>query len=103
MKFIYRIEHPESKKGPYTHSWCDTWRCRPHNTKAHPTPYEEQLDFSEHFKCGFESLEKLSSWFNDQELDALEKLGFELIVIPVELCEEVGYGKKQLIFKLKEA
>lgn len=99
---IYRLEHPDSGRGPYvstghasTASW--TWSRR-------PPPADDlglagkwlRLDDA-HF--GFASVEQLKRWFDptDPDIEVLTGEGYEVVTYEVP-DEAVILGHKQLVF-----
>ncbi len=89
---VYRIEHPKTKLGPWTHEY---------DLMADPFAYNRVTDTLEHardlknfpplwkilddydvipayFTCGCESLAKLYTWFPEQARKVMRKTGFHL-------------------------
>lgn len=106
--FIYRIESPKTKDGPYDSSHSDACArlCSSHNkSKEHPVIY---IDMSYSFeqgvhKCGFESEDHLKKWFKGHR-KALRENGFKMAIYSINkkyvILSESG---KQIAFEFKKA
>lgn len=95
--YLYRVEHKESRVGPYYYYGPDLMDAKIHlyEMDTHPSPRDENLDFSFGMHCGFESKAKLLDWFTFQDLKDFQKHGLNVYKIHVEWVEK---GEKQLIF-----
>lgn len=103
---VYRVEHIDGH-GPYRLSqyrndydnpiWSLKDRiCWAHDTYRHPTPREDGIPFiNEDEFCGFDSLEKLKSWFAGFLRD-LRKHNFRVAVYNTD---DIKFGEKQVVFK----
>lgn len=111
---VYRVQN-KSGAGPYQ-MLSDSWTDRCHDAPLQPTPRDDRgmslawrnLTLSKtytynEFNFGFESMESLTAWFNDTELERLKALGFEIVEIDASQIEAIVVGYKQLAFKLKES
>lgn len=110
---VYRIEHRESKWGPYltdgSHNFLGeySWAVRDHQGPTHPCPYEDVTQDSislahaashlGRYAHGVTSQKLLREWFNQKERRTLERLGFDLVVldVPVGSYEK---GRRQVLF-----
>lgn len=105
---VFRVEHPSDGVGPYHSSVLagdysferyGNWTNRNHEDVEHPSPRMEKLPLpGSGLVCGFVSLEQLKDWFNEEELQALHSLGFQLVVYEV-YWKDVHEGRKQCVFK----
>lgn len=95
--YVYRIEHPETGKGPYSTGWSPGISYA--STKRHPAPDEDGLGYMDNKEeyCGFESLEKLCGWFNLRNRRAMAAQGFLLLKIRI-VKGAVRKGKQQVLF-----
>lgn len=116
---LYRIAHKVTARGVYSHNaYCyDTssldqyldWRLddisviHGHTRNISRTPCRGDDELIEAVDCntenrmiyGFESLEHLKRWFNYDELDTLEDIGFHIIVLEVD--KYARYNKQMVI------
>lgn len=105
---VLRIEHPESKKGCYTHFPFGnngggqelSQMISRHADSKHPNPFiDEGLNYyhitSNEF-CGFANEKQLHNWFTDAELEMLYSLGFELVKVEVK---NIRVGEYQVVFE----
>lgn len=94
---IYRVEHVQSREGPYGadglgYVCCDPWQ--------HPAPYQDGIRFtSEHF-FGFASQQQMLTWFGASNLKKFERYGYRVYKYRVPPCL-VLVGGKQVAFKRK--
>jgi hypothetical protein len=114
---LYRVEHPQSRRGPYTDSkrWdrlkgqedllimlteaiqpsTDGW------IEAHPPPHVDGLDdrlMSSHEQCAFASIDQMLQWWPELETyEILEAAGYRLHEIEVH-ADKVTHLKHQSIF-----
>ncbi len=106
MPEVIRIEHPETKKGPYAepHEWGIALACmvERHNTDydKHPNPLEDKgikrgMEKDKEL-CGFSDLWQLYRWFSKDEIIMLDSFGYEITVI--EDATITAAGKKQILF-----
>ncbi len=108
---IYRVEHKEKKKGPYTATY--TYTVLPSAWgmgigDKHPAPFCDGLDKSKpmlpgvDWFCGFRSMESLYDWFYNAAV--VEKLIVEDFVIRVFDVPAGSYraGLRQYTFKRNE-
>lgn len=113
IRTIYRIENSEGY-GPYrdgpVHSGMWAVNMERHYDNRHPLPSYEfpQWDFwaaalfpegypiyqTEYF-CGFKDLDQLFEWFDEEEIDNLFKLGFDIYEYEVEFA---FIGRYQVMF-----
>lgn len=71
--YIYRIEHPDTHKGPYTHNWNLARNlCEDHQDCTHPDMFADVAECnmwkytmkgSKFYAC-FDKIEDLCSWFH---------------------------------------
>lgn len=94
---VYRIQKPDGK-GPYASFSERLWTTRTHSAPEHPSPDREGLNIQHGEICGFESIDKLRSWFNDKELNALHSLEYVVAVFKVS-PNSCKVGNKQVVFK----
>lgn len=101
MTKVYRVESMTGR-GPYgvsgeTHSELyGNGMYRHHSDHDHPSPEEDGIyAWEDHHVCGFDSLRKLSNWFQGYETD-LERLGYK--VSEYDTDEEVFVGDRQVMF-----
>lgn len=116
---MYRITHKVTARGVYSHNaYCyDTssldqyldWRLDDisvihgsiMNSKRTPARCDDELievvdcNTENRMIYGFESLEHLKRWFNYDELDTLEDIGFHIIVLEVD--KYARYNKQMVI------
>jgi hypothetical protein len=80
---VYRVEHKEIGCGPYCpmlykhvelHNMAVV-----HNDRTHPTLLEEHIQHISNWRHGFDSLEKLLTWF-DGWFDTLARHNFHIAV-----------------------
>ena len=106
MRYIYRVAN-KINKGPYYRRDYRQWTVSNHNNpRTHPNANTDNLFWSckEEYFFGFTSIKKLYSWFTLEEIEKLDKLGFYINVIPMDMIEDIKHGKskKQIIFKIKK-
>lgn len=106
---VYRIEDKEGWLGPYRWHTNYIWSLyrgpdKHDRRESHPLPmedgiwnFEEKVDY-----CAFESLAKLKEWFNDDEIQALEREGFVLALYKISK-PKIKFGRKQVVFPKKYA
>jgi len=104
--FVYRIEHPDSGKGPYTHQY----DCAPYNrvrnaldytqiSNNHPGMWKDLKPVNgfcreEHY-CAFESFTMLCAWFTRDALQVIHDAGFICNIYSVDE-HSVSRGKYQV-------
>lgn len=96
--YLYRVEHKETKLGPYAH-FGPMQDVKPHlyRIEDHPSPWDEGLYFEIGMHCGFESKKKLLDWFPIEDLKDFEKE--DLHVYKIHTNDEwVDKGERQLVF-----
>lgn len=83
---VYRYQHPESKKGPYTggkfygHREIDIYYGARHPNPSFDDPFKV-VDRSHVF--GFHSLRAFVRWFNRVERRFIEAAGFKVVAVEV--------------------
>lgn len=95
---IYRVEHPESKRGPFTHSWKSAFFNITiyGRSKEYPSMQEEFGRELYGWHSGCKSMGLLAHWFcNGQALRALREDGMVVAVYEVA-CPM--HGKYQSLF-----
>ncbi|HDY89156.1 MAG TPA: hypothetical protein ENH82_13705 [bacterium] len=105
MPTVFRIEHPETKRGPYMNAWgrddAVEQMVDRHNLECvvHPGPHNdngiERHIENEEF-CGFSGLWQLCKWFSGVEILMLDSFGYEITVI--EDVTITATGEKQVLF-----
>jgi len=66
------------------------------SSNGHPTAFNEFLRCSKkEEKFGFFSMDQLTLWFSNQEIKALEHLGFNIHIVYGKITE---LGEKQVLF-----
>lgn len=95
--YVYRVEHPETGKGPYQAA--HIWQTRSHDTSMHPTPWDDGIDntWDSTYIFGFISPIHLKKWFNRQERRSLKRRGYKFIRVDVPECD-ILFGYKQVVF-----
>ena len=94
---VYRIENAQ-RLGPYQHSV--SWVYTDHMDLDHPQPCDDDIDCSAmtySHVCGFDSLDKLKTWFTHEELTGLSTLGYSLSTYEVD-SGHCLIGKRQVVF-----
>lgn len=99
-RLVYRFEHPEDGKGPFT-SGTQVYKYDLHAWNM-PTPYAEKIDFTCDFYCAMANLEKLYFWFTASDREVLYESGFELVAYMVPAIH-VKDGEQQCMFNKGEA
>lgn len=114
MLLIYRVEHPETGKGPWMHrgdSWEDEivdqfnieWE-QFNSLESHPSPY---MDGIQGFQMGFDvlgvtSIDQLKDWLGKGDIPKmLHHAGFVIRIYGVE-DEDVKDGYTQVAFWAKQ-
>ena len=104
---VYRVEHRDSKNGPWTHNgWHIATANFPYKDFWHgalPSPYGDSMSppgFQQKNLCGVESLEKLVRWFPSTTRRAMHERGFVLRVFEVK---KPAMGRWQVAFSRKKA
>lgn len=102
---VYRVENSEGL-GPYRgHGWHPT---RHMDKVTHPNPnWDEGMveewhrrvgnHYDSQYVFGFESMDQLNAWFNDQEMSDLMVFGYSIVAFEVA-DSDVIIGRKQLAF-----
>lgn len=103
-KYIFRIEHKETRRGPYVGCLGVPWQETLHNESWRPTASEEsklcrEIRYGEHY-FGFDNLGQLKHWFTRTELKKLNKLGFRIRRYKRSELGEIVQGDFQVIFKV---
>lgn len=110
---VYRVEFPANHAGPYRGNtidpfdwWTDSTVSNGKIQSKHPLPSEDGflLDFfvkPQHL-FGFESIESLSNWFSDSELERLFSIGYHIVIYDAE-PESVRFLNSQVIFNKEKA
>ena len=93
---VYRIED-ERGRGPYQIDM-ERWTNSNHTDSKHPNPYCESKNFYNKFRLldkkypepgkvifGFNSINKLKRWFNEEELENLEAIGFNMVTYDADI------------------
>jgi len=105
MRFVYRVENPITKEGPYRvddRSEALFRMARNHADGEHPCPSTDGIFDLEHWEvCGFLSLGALRRWFKGYCHD-LRDSGFMARVFEVE-DEYVRAGNIQCVFDRSQA
>jgi hypothetical protein len=99
-KYVYRIEHKETREGPY-----NRLSFRHSDYEEHPAPFEETNEFKknwdrirperEYYYFGFISIKQLNAWFLENDRTLLHKHGF---VIGIYKTSEYFNSDKQAVF-----
>ena len=100
---LYRVEHPNNGRGPYTTSRMRSNRRKAlalrlhfaHSTDRWPSPLEDPAlgGIDEDELCGFATLSNLMDWFEDFISD-LDAVGYRIAVYIVDGPVRVGdYGQ----------
>lgn len=97
---VFRIED-EHGQGPY-HNWVMRAKLERHlendSRSTHPDLWEDGIRRpNSDYYCGLKSVEALRQWFNDKELKALHRGGYQFAVYNVPTARTVQ-GARQLIF-----
>lgn len=116
---VYRVEHKETKKGPYTSMEripykagrkINDWHNNDHN---HPGPFagsgwresDQEIpyfDANKH-RFGFDSLEQLNEWFEGW-ISLLKENGFQIVVFEVKDDKVIkGKSGKQCVYEHNKA
>lgn len=108
---LYRVEHPESKLGPYVHGSRSnkiSEMVYQHNDDPdnHPSPRNDigrflREDGSDHERCAFTSRDQLVEWFGEW-LPALAEDGFHCVKMQVNTAHVI-VGSKQAIYVANKA
>lgn len=102
MVEVYRVEHYDSGKGPYSadFNWTDCW----HDAEnGHPVPRLDGLEsFPQSYCFGFETHEQLREWFSWSERARLGHNGYVISVYSVS-SRMIRKGSKQIVFNKKKA
>ncbi|MCK5607951.1 hypothetical protein KAR91_39085 [Candidatus Pacearchaeota archaeon] len=102
IRRIYRVEHHNSERGPYTcrENWSDKLRDMEgrHNCSRLDHPVPMFMSKMHHPASGFMSLIHLHHWFDDDELAMMFDLGFVVVEIEID-ADSVRYLEKQVLFK----
>jgi len=104
MKTVFRVQHKEQNVGPYVGgkiSWDVEWYSRMmghHANYSHPNLREDDLSVysNSEYVCGFDSLDKLKSWFDGYLLNLIDA-GFIIAEYQVE-GYIIGISGKQVVF-----
>lgn len=114
MYKVYRVEHSESKQGPYTSINQDL--CDRHNkyTTSHPTAGRLSIRIQQHYSkdfclpcgfsdvlCGFDSMSNLGNWFRGFRGN-LKSRGFIIAVYTLDPIYTATDGR-QVIFDRSKA
>lgn len=107
---VYRVEHPETGRGPYTHAAYKNVNCESYgidglSSKKRPMPYSDGLGYDyEHpgHRFGFHDYRKLANWFSKEDKQNLAKHGFVCRVYSVPK-KHVRLGSKQLTFDITKS
>jgi len=106
---VYRVEHRDSKKGPWSH---DDWHVaragfvsKEYWHGSLPGPYADPSLgrlFKNRHLCGVESVEKLVRWFPSKVRRQMHERGFVMRVFDVE-TRALAVGRWQVTFPRKRA
>lgn len=99
MLTIYRVEHIETKEGPYRINDDWSWMVENHSEDSgRPSPWTDELNgITAEEYCGFLYLNDLHTWFTGQELKNLANRGFGVREYEVPACD-IRLGSKQVVF-----
>lgn len=100
---IYRIEHKDSKFGPYIHNTLSLLlneMQKKHKGRKYPTLRQDFDNWSMDMFCAFETKKQLEKWFKGY-LHILFCNKFRLVEYKVNKYY-IGKSKKQIAFKLKD-
>jgi hypothetical protein len=112
VMIIIRLEDDEDGRGPYNNYKLRTprWR-RAHCGEMHPSPWGD-VDMEDYddsvfgslcdWYCGFSSWIQLFAWFDECELDMLQREGFKIAIRDVDDLS-VRCGRHQALYKHKES
>lgn len=109
MKYAYRVEHQTIKEGkffagPYNSEVIDKdkWSIREHVFPKHPCLFSDifhEQKFPKNWRTdyisGFNSINQLLDWFNQEELTELFNYGFVISKYKIKKSLE---GSKQILF-----
>ena len=78
--YVYRIEHPETTKGPYnSRAFRRALSKIKQDIYEHPEPENDGLPmFDWEYICGFSTLRQLKHWFHVDTRRVMHENGFEL-------------------------
>jgi hypothetical protein len=98
---VYRIEHAETREGPYGGSPISYALANDHAEESHPSPAEDRIvyhvwDVPREWYCALTTREGLLEWFEGWT-DRLHENGFVLARYLVD-ADEVYPGRVQLMF-----
>ena len=97
---VYRVEHKDTHRGPYSgkHIVNSMANCHNNDFERWPTPYYDGISvrYSEPHRYGFDSLDKLRSWFYGY-LGVLNDRGFIIVVVRIH-GNSVKRGEKQVVY-----
>jgi hypothetical protein len=105
---VYRIEHKKNHTGPYR-GYIDgrsapmAWGM---SSFTQPLPNDDGINLRtlaprllfERWKCGFNSVEQFTAWFDEDDRELLHEHDYHLAVFHVRSCD-VLTGKKQAVFR----
>jgi len=108
MDSILRVEHKDSKLGPYrgsynmekTRSVTDI-HCFRSSSYDYPAPCDDigiERKPHDYEFCGFKDIHQLKKWFNSKELATMEEDGFVVKRLSLEDVEVTDIGERQLLF-----
>ena len=129
MITVYRIENPDGS-GPYrgTNFILKDFAVEISRLKGddtHPNPMSDMRDLIEKIvdnrnkdnprfniydaseillkgrKCAFQSIEKMRSWFNDDELSCMDAFGAVLVEYQLQSERDIHFGECQILFRYK--
>lgn len=94
---LYRIEHPDTGEGPLC-GYSSVFDVYKYSCSMYPTPYEENLPFTEEMHVATRSKKQLKYWFNKKDMKILAELGFKVVTYSVMDKNSVHSSKHQVTF-----
>lgn len=99
---VYRVENKHGD-GPYRSEFRVDSMSLKHSDAAHPTPIIDGIkDQSSNKFCGFKSLDDLKRWFDGEDREALDFIGYHVSMYRVP-DNVIDHGTCQLMFPKEDA
>jgi len=112
MHSILRVEHKDTKQGPYSYYKSDLVNiltdnhCYGDNGYNYPTPEKDigiERDPHSYEFCGFKNISQLRAWFTEEEIDILKQENFIVKRSSLKDVEVTEVGERQILFCHKES
>ena len=111
-KHVLRIEHKDSRLGPYFHPYQDDAELAfmvslDREGARWPSPQDDGINeqlirFTDGWRFGWESLTSLQAWFDASHIQNLHNLGFRVTTWQAEVGHHMR-GEHQVAFRLHRA